>query len=60
MGDPTLDEVQPYYGIYLREVGAPLVKTASRAMTPIESQRDTHNPIEPTGGFADREILSAL
>jgi hypothetical protein len=60
VGDPTLDDVQPYYGIYLREVGAPLVKTASRAMTPIESQRDTHNPIEPTGGFADREIPSAL
>ena len=60
MGDPTLDEVQPYYGIYLRKVGALLVKTASRAMTPIESQRERHNPAESTGGFADREILSAL
>jgi hypothetical protein len=60
IGDPTLDDVQPYYGIYLREAGAPLVKTASRAMTPIESQRDTHNPIEPTGRFADRKIPPAL
>ena len=60
MGDPTLDDVQPYYGIYLREVGAPLVKTASRSMTSIESQRDTHNPIERTGGFAEREIPPAL
>jgi hypothetical protein len=53
--------VQPYYGIiYLREIGAPLVKTASRIVTPIESQRDKHNPIKPTGGFADREIPPAL
>jgi hypothetical protein len=52
--------VQPFYGIYLREVGAPLVKTVSRVVTPIESQRDRHNPIEPTGGFADREIPPAL
>jgi len=29
-------------------------------MTPIESQRDTHDPIGPTGGFADREIPPAL
>jgi len=60
VGDPTLDDVQPYYAIYLREVGAPLVKTASRIVTPIESQRDKHNPIKPTGGFADREIPPAL
>jgi len=44
----------------LREVGPPLVKTASRAMTLIEGQRDTHNPIEPTGGFTDREIPPVL
>ena len=56
MGDPTLDDVQPYYGIYLREVGAPLVKTASRVVMSIESQRDRHNPVKPIGGFADREI----
>jgi hypothetical protein len=60
VGDPTLDDVQPYYGIYLREVGAPLVKTASRVVTPIERQRDRHNPIKPTGWFADREIPPAL
>jgi hypothetical protein len=60
VGDPTLDDVQPYYGIYLREVGAPLVKTSSRGVTPIESQRDRHNPAKSTGGFADREIPSAL
>jgi hypothetical protein len=60
MSDPTLDDVQPYYGINLREIGPPLVKTASRSMTPIESQWDTHDPIGPTGGFADREIPPAL
>jgi hypothetical protein len=58
--DPTLDDVQPHYAIYSREVGAPLVKTASRVVTPIESQRDRHNPIKLTGGFADREIPSGL
>jgi hypothetical protein len=57
--DPTLGDVQPYYGITFREIGPPLVQTASRAMTPIESQRDTHDSIEPTGGFADREIPPA-
>jgi hypothetical protein len=51
VGDPTLDDVQPYHGIYLREVGAPLVKAASRIVTPIESQRDRHNPAKSTGGF---------
>ena len=56
MGDPTLDDVQPYYGIYLRKVGAPLVGTVSRVVLSIESQRDRHNPVKPTGGFADREI----
>jgi hypothetical protein len=31
-----------------------------RRAAPIESQRDRHNPIKPTGWFADREIPSAL
>jgi hypothetical protein len=60
VGDPTLEDVQTYNGITLREIGPPLVKTASRAMTPIESQRNTHDPIKPTGRFADREIPPAL
>src|SRR5215472_2347699 len=31
----------------------------SRVVMSIESQRDRHNPVKPTGGFADREIPPA-